>query len=499
MKNKKGYCLLPLPTILQVLCVRAYKYFCSFISFLNKRNYLCFIITFFCISCFFAKKWQEKYFFGADFESVWFLLNTPMTGVDYKIVRRFLKAAVLYPLIITCCVFYIRNIILFLKKIVCWVFENKNAVIFMMSFSGLCYFFYKNIDQALIDSLFRSEYSDFYEKHYVKPEQSKIVFPQKKNLIFVSAESFEASFSDINTYGQSLIPDIEAVKGVRFDSYINGYGTAFTQGSIIANFTGLPIYSGAFMNFLGKYVSPFKEELSLGKILKNEGYETFYLSGMTSDFSGTKQFLEAQGITTIMDKKYIQKNFSQYQEHGSWGYGDSTLFAILKEKLQTIDTQKPFFFFISTIDTHANYKVKGVPKKFKTAEENTIYNTNLVFRDFLDWIQKQDFYDNTVIVIAGDHLRAGNEIAYPEKRYIYNLFVNTKKENVNTKRTFSQIDMFPTILDALGAQIEENQLGLGVSVFSDKKTLLEQYSFDELKTQLSKRNHLYNKLWGYTE
>ena len=40
------------------------------------------------------------------------------------------------------------------------------------------------------------------------------------------------------------------------------------------------------------------------------------------------------------------------------------------------------------------------------------------------------------------------------------------------------MDMFPTTIAALGAEIEGDRLGLGVNLYSDKQTLAEQYTFD---------------------
>ena len=49
-----------------------------------------------------------------------------------------------------------------------------------------------------------------------------------------------------------------------------------------------------------------------------------------------------------------------------------------------------------------------------------------------------------------------------------------KKIKNNKKRSaFTTFDMFPTILPSIGFDIKGEQLGLGVNLFSDRKTLAE--------------------------
>ena len=45
---------------------------------------------------------------------------------------------------------------------------------------------------------------------------------------------------------------------------------------------------------------------------------------------------------------------------------------------------------------------------------------------------------------------------------------------------------------AMGADIEGNKLGLGVNLFSMKKTLSEKHDFDYINTEISKNSPFYN-------
>ena len=61
-------------------------------------------------------------------------------------------------------------------------------------------------------------------------------------------------------------------------------------------------------------------------------------------------------------------------------------------------------------------------------------------------------------------------------------------------RKFTTLDFFPTIVAALGAQIEGERLGLGTNLFSGEKTLSEKYGYDYLFQEIRKQSATYNKL-----
>lgn len=116
----------------------------------------------------------------------------------------------------------------------------------------------------------------------------------------------------------------------------------------------------------------------------------------------------------------------------------------------------------------------------------------------------QPFYENTTIVISGDHL--GMQTSYYDEkiggtnyqRTIYNTFINPAISTSHSKnRQFTTFDMYPSTLAALGVKIDGDRLGLGTNLFSGKKTLVEQYGgIENLNSELSKRSAYYeNKIF----
>lgn len=60
-------------------------------------------------------------------------------------------------------------------------------------------------------------------------------------------------------------------------------------------------------------------------------------------------------------------------------------------------------------------------------------------------------------------------------------------------RSYSAFDMFPTTLAALGYEIPGNRLGLGVNLYSDEPTLVEEMGLKKLNKELVKHSKYYNR------
>lgn len=52
--------------------------------------------------------------------------------------------------------------------------------------------------------------------------------------------------------------------------------------------------------------------------------------------------------------------------------------------------------------------------------------------------------------------------------------------------------MFPTILTAIGAEVKDDRLGLGVNMFSGKQTLVERDGAELMNEEFAKRSPFYD-------
>lgn len=353
--------------------------------------------------------------------------------------------------------------------------------------------------------------SNFIAEEYVNPEEVNIQFPeQKRNLIYIFLESMETTFASKENGGISekdLIPELSqlAKQHLNFSNTnkIGGAysptGTTWTIAAMTAQTCGIPLKIGVEDNSLSEHSTFLEGAHSIGEILDANGYHNFLLLGSDAVFGGRKNLFEQHGNYEIWDSESAMAE-KRISEKVWWGYSDDNLFKFAKEKILKLSEQEePFNFTMLTVDTHFpdGYKCEDCPTKWEEQYKNVISCSSKKVGEFVDWIQKQDFYENTTIVIAGDHLSMQSNFFELEQgqeydKKVVSLIINPAIEVTNTKRTYTTMDLYPTTLAALGATIEGNKLALGTNLFSEEQTLIEKYGYEYLDKELKKVSKFYD-------
>ena len=224
--------------------------------------------------------------------------------------------------------------------------------------------------------------------------------------------------------------------------------------------------------------------------------------GSDARFAGLSNYYTQHGNYKIMDyNKAIEVGYIPKDYHVFWGYEDQKLFEIAKKEISKASHQNEYFNFeIMTIDPHTpyGYVCDQCPKKYSHTYKNIIACQSHQVYEFVKWIQQQDFYHNTTIVITGDHKSMSSQLLTNMKsdyiRTPYNCIINSVTSSQNTKnRLFNVIDMYPTILTSIGATIDNNKLGIGTNLFSNQQTILEKYGLDYINNELLKTDVYYQK------
>lgn len=369
------------------------------------------------------------------------------------------------------------------------------------------------------------EASELIENEYVDAANATIHFPnEKQNLIFIFIESAETSFMDKANGGlldENIIPELTqlAKENVSFShsELLEGAAVApacgWTMAGLMAQTSGMPLKlfkyqdnTGGVDNSMSKYASFMPGLTSLGEILEKQGYHNFFLAGSDFAYAGRKDYFTQHGNYEIWDynsavaEGRIPDNYKE-----GWGFEDARLYEYAKEKLTALAVQgEPFNFSMLTVDTHAGggYLCELCPDTYGDRYANVWACASRQVFDFVEWIKQQDFYENTTICITGDHssMQTGffEDYEYDKHegdtaRKVYNVFINAKANPVNHKnRQFTTLDIFPTVLASLGAQIEGERLGIGTNLFSDVPTLAEEYGYEQLFAELNKKSRFYD-------
>ena len=457
-------------------------------------------------------------------DEIIFHLKVPLDGTNSDVVLDGINACVpLAVLVLFLSIFLIiglRN-----KHGKCMIALFLVAVIACGSAGRAAYEVYDELDvkEYLVS---QKKESHFIEQNYVDPRTTKITFPDKKrNLIYIYLESMESTFASKGDGGGldfNCIPELTtlAEENTNFsdsDKLGGGYpayGGTWTMAGIFSQTSGIPIKNSEQTDdvnaTLAEQYSFSSQARNLEDILADEGYNQCFMIGFDATFGGRRAYFEShgKGQTEICDYNTAKENGQIPEDYYVWwGYEDQKLFANAQEKLTELSSKdEPFNFTMLTVDTHFEdgYVCEQCQNEFGDNQyANVMACSSRQVDAFVKWIQQQPFYENTTIVISGDHLTMDsdfcNDVSEDYERSVYNVFINLP-EGLDTSfekthnREFATLDMFPTTLAAMGVTIEGDRLALGVNLFSDEQTLTEQYGRKGLDKELMKKSKFYDML-----
>ena len=457
-------------------------------------------------------------------DEIIFHLKVPLDGTNSDVVLDGINACVpLAVLVLFLSIFLIiglRN-----KHRKCMIALFLVAVIACGSAGRAAYEVYDELDvkEYLVS---QKKESHFIEQNYVDPRTTKITFPeQKRNLIYIYLESMESTYASKEDGGGmdfNCIPELTtlAEENTNFsnsDKLGGGYpayGGTWTMAGIFSQTSGIPIKNSEQTDdvnaTLAEQSSFSSQARNLEDILADEGYNQCFMIGSDATFGGRRAYFEShgKGQTEICDYNTAKENGQIPEDYYVWwGYEDQKLFANAQEKLTELSSKdEPFNFTMLTVDTHFEdgYVCEQCQNEFGDNQyANVMACSSRQVDAFVKWIQQQPFYENTTIVISGDHLTMDsdfcNDVSEDYERSVYNVFINLP-EGLDTSfekthnREFATLDMFPTTLAAMGVTIEGDRLALGVNLFSDEQTLTEQYGRKGLDKELMKKSKFYDML-----
>ena len=219
--------------------------------------------------------------------------------------------------------------------------------------------------------------------------------------------------------------------------------------------------------------------------------------GSNARFGGRELYFTDHGNYDIEDYNYaIEQGWIPSDYSVWWGYEDQKLFQFAENKLQELSTQdQPFNLTLLTVDTHFEdgYVCDLCQDEFGEQYADVMACSSRQVAEFISWIQQQDFYSNTTIVISGDHLTMDSDfcesVSDDYTRRTYTAVINPAVEVQSTeKREYSTLDLFPTTLAAMGVQIDGDRLGLGTNLFSNLPTLTESIGYAKEASELKKKS-----------
>jgi phosphoglycerol transferase len=461
-----------------------------------------------------AAAWIMNTWTNLTMDELMYQLSAPTTGTNTEMYWDAAKEWLIPTALIIvafCLIFYFLRHRRVLYKVMIALTAIAAAVTMVMT---------KNIfwDTLEVDAYldYQKNPSTFIEDTYVDPADVTLTFPEtKRNVIYIYLESMEVTYSDYangGSFQEDVIPeltemaqtyeDFSGSKNILNGAYSLPY-TTFTMGAMFAQTSGLPLKNNVGNNDMSTQDHFFSSITSFGDILEDNGYHNVLMLGSDATFGGRRLYFTEHGNYDIMDYYYAKKMGWIDQDYKVWwGYEDEKLFSFAKDELNELSSSdEPFNLTLLTVDTHFEdgYVCELCKDEYDDRYANVMACSSRQVTEFIAWCQTQSWYDNTTIVICGDHPTMDSNFCdsvdsdYQRRAYV--CYINSAVDTTSTEyRTYSTLDAFPTTLAAMGVQIEGNRLGLGVNLFSDEPTIIEEYGLSYVTEEIEKKSTFMEEL-----
>lgn len=474
--------------------------------------------------CFFAGRWYLEVYGRLGFDSILYTLTADMAGVESDLIRSFAKKV----MVRVCFATFGVSVILFLpsrnkivvqlgRKLRFRVFPLKRRTALAAAAAvSAAFIWIAAVETEFTDFIYYlNTPSTFYEDEYRDPETVQITFPEKKrNLVYIFMESMETTFfseEDGGALKKNVIPELYSLArdNVNFSGnegvggLFSPTGSTWTIAAMVSQTAGVPLKTpvGMDKNAYGLSGSHLPGLTTLTDILKENGYTQHLMFGSDATFGGRYQYFTTHGIDRVYDYyTAIEDGLIPEGHYVWWGFEDHYLYEYAQQALTELAAEEePFAFTMLTVDTHhvGGYVCKLCGSEHSEQYENVYSCASKQLDAFVQWLQQQDFYENTTVIIMGDHpsmdaayisRRAGNRY----ERRVYNCILNAPVTAASTKNRLAAVtDMFPTTLAALGCSIEGDRLGLGTDLFSDTPTLMERLGEERFDDEVARYSQYY--------
>jgi len=499
------------------------------IIFLTKHRHffrlvIRFFVYFLAFFLVFAGLWVNRNFGEPSLEQILYHLQFGMSGLvdtDPLFVNSFIQEAILSALAVAVGLVIIEVSLAYylihqykhhhtstafsffgleeFAKALYWLINHRAPL-----FTLIAAFTYFAVQFSLLTYTYQKFAKDYFSENYLDPKKVNVTLKNPKNLVLIYVESLENSYQNKQLFGKNLLKSLDDIGGVSFGNFRQAPGTNFTIAGITATQCGLPlksitIYDG---NGQGENIKFFLPNARcLGDILHDHGYHNVYMGGDALAFSGKGMFFKDHHYDEILGREELKGHLTKAQMN-YWGLYDDVLLPKVKAKLIELHQAKqPFNLTFTTIDTHgpdghfSKLCLKNNAKNFEDIVECTANQVT----DFVNFMKKNGYLKDTNVVILGDHLAMYNPV-YEDKlttiqeRHIYNQFISRKKI-IKTRDHILHFDLFPTILEFIGFNVQGGKLGLGFSAITPKTPQPSIKLLDEMESDLLNESETYIDLW----
>lgn len=344
------------------------------------------------------------------------------------------------------------------------------------------------------------------DRRYMPPPTGEL--QNAPNLLVIYLESIERTYSN-EIFGDAYAElDALGEQGIVFEGVRQMENTGWTMAGMIASQCGVPLMPAGLLH--DSQFEPLSKVVPgvdcLGDVLAEQGYRLSYLGGASTQFAGKGLFYRGHQFNTVKGREDLEPQLDDPDYVNSWGLYDDTLYDITAEEIRRLDSEDdgPWGVVNLSLAGHAPH---GFPSQTCIDRQGEFDGQDILYsvecsawlaKDLIERLESEGLLDNTLVVVLSDHLTMRVSVwdqltALDRDNTLIMLGDNIEPQRI--QRDATMLDVFPTLLDALGFELEENRAGLGASLLSDKPTLVEVHGLNVLNERLREETALQHRLW----
>jgi len=316
-----------------------------------------------------------------------------------------------------------------------------------------------------------------------------------KNLIILQLESFQTFLLGLKLDGQEVTPNLNRMMedSLYFPNFYQMVGQGNTSDAefVVNTSYYIPPRGAATMAYVDK------ELPSLPRLLKENGYQTATFHTNDVEFWNRGELYSSLGWDHYYDHKFFGD-----EDVFFFGASDEVLYNKTTDKLQEMSKGgQPFYAQIISMSAHHPFTIPEEKYRMKLPEryEGTFVGdyvraqnyADVAFGQFVDELKAKGLWDNSVIMIYGDHMGLpiysldhddkelmneiyGHEYGYANMTNIPLIIHgggNTEPQTL--EQVGGEVDILPTAAGLLGVSLE-NHLHFGQNLLTETYNILPE-------------------------
>ena len=263
---------------------------------------------------------------------------------------------------------------------------------------------YDNKEELISDY---EELKDKYDEKYGESNYNLEGIAKGKNIIILQLESIQEFVINKTINCKEITPNLNEFinENIEFSNmFMQSYSTtADSEFSVVTSL--YPMENG--MSYSRYYSNKYDDIFTM---FKNEGYDTSYMHGNYGYFWNRDNVYKAFGVNHLE----LKDSFEDISENVMGYLSDELLYKQAVEKMKTYNM--PFFSFIVSASSHTGFTLDGLKDRSKVSIDvgkykDTFFGNYLesvnyadyAFGTFIEELKEADLYDDTIILIYGDH------------------------------------------------------------------------------------------------